>query len=208
MIEVLILGLVQVQTVRLPPAPPTTVKTIETPRVMEVEALPDLIVTRVRMVSENVAEFEVRNRGTAPTRAAVQLRACAYVDTGSSATTGGYQIDCSGNVSAGALDAGQARWVRIQCFNDRSGPAIPSGGLLPGSGPDCTDPTRGGQFKIAKFTVRVDPGPGIQADLAPAEIQAPAALQPDCSADAGCIRESNENNNRAELAAPLPGERG
>lgn len=106
------------------------------------------------------------------------------------------------------MAAGTSKWVKIDCFLDHGsvGPGSGSGGIFGGSTgsvevrpPQCVSLMFGGQ-KIAKYDAYIDPAP---AGIGEGPRAAPAAVQPDCGDDFGCVRESNESNNRREFAAPF-----
>ncbi|MEO6360655.1 MAG: hypothetical protein ABIO43_08790 [Sphingomicrobium sp.] len=196
MIQVLLLAAVQLQTMRLPPRP-APIATAPS-QVSEVTAFPDLLISGIRVVGETNAEFEVKNQGQAASGQAVPLVACAYA---------GDKHYCSSSRSVGVLGPGESKWVRFDCFYSPPRMTSGSGGGLFGSvevrtgstAPQCDTPG-----SITKYTARVDTKPSMADDYFEKNgPSAPAALRPDCSEEYGCVRESNEANNRAEFEAPF-----
>ncbi|MEO5971776.1 MAG: hypothetical protein ABIP91_00210 [Sphingomicrobium sp.] len=209
MLELLFLAAAgQLQTIRLPPpvaeVPPAPSAPVRQAVPTPVElALPDLTITGIRVINEQIADFEVRNQGSAATAAPVRIRACVYLGRG---LNGVYTIRCSPDLSAGVLAAGQSKWVKVDCFLDDGGvtPTGGGGGIFGSPGgfkarkPQCADLTFGAE-KIAKYDAFADPAPRVRYSEGPA---APAAVQPDCGDEFGCVRETNERNNRREFPAP------
>jgi hypothetical protein len=210
MLELIVLGaLAQVQTVRLPPVtpPPAPSPRVEdVPAPVELTGFPDLAIGGIRLVNGDPS-FEIRNQGGAATTQPVMVRACVYNDEGSTKRT------CSRDESAGTLAAGESRWVAVNCFlvGGRTTYAqgmFGSSGVPTGSTAEQCVPARalGPAWKFRAF-VDTPPDSGYAPTGSDRRV-APAALQPDCTTDRGCIRETDERNNLKDFVAPFGGERG
>ena len=197
----------QVQTIRLPPvapAPPAPAReAVAAPAEI---VLPDLKIAAMRLVGEQIAEFEVKNQGRGAAPAHLRMYGCAEVGDTNRGISDSF---CSAKLPVGALAPGQSKWIRIECFLDKGGIATSGGGggLLGSAAPTVTAiPPRcadvlAGRWPIIGFSAFVDPGADSLRSDRP---NAPAILQPDCGDDFGCVRETNENNNRGTFKPPFP----
>lgn len=209
MLELLFLAAAaQVQVVRMPPviqvAPePSAPSSEAVPAPVEV-ALPDLKIAAMRLIGDQIAEFEVKNQGRA-TASNIRMYGCASTGDPNRGISDSF---CSAKQVVGTLAAGRSKWVRIECFLDKGGIDSGGSGGLFGSVPStitvipprCTD-LLAGRWPIIEFSAFVDPAAdSLRSD----RIAAPAMLQPDCGDDFGCVREINESNNRATFKPPFP----
>ena len=213
MLEMLLLAAAQVQTIYLPPVTPTNpaAPTVQrqTPAVpADINDLPDLVISGIRVAAADGVHFQIENRGSAAATAPVRVTGCAHFNVGEMLEGMGLrdEIYCSPPKGGGALAPGQSMWVRIDCFKSNGRLVATSGsGLFGGSGPPtittpkCVDVS---ELQISKYTATADPVPTNSSE---GPRPTPVALQQECSYTRGCIDEINEGNNRAEFVAPFPG---
>lgn len=193
---------------RLPPVMPVPMEVVPIAR-----NLPDLAIGEIRVLDGSRIEVEIANRGRAATAGPVRMHACVYFGAQPNNTYS--VINCSADLIVGQLAAGQSRRITVDCFYDkgRLAPGTAGGGWLGGSSPSYTyvapacdnvgDPFA--RLEVAKYSATVDPYVWPHADP---RLPLPSELKrEECSYDYGCVKESNEKNNRRELDIPAP-ERG
>lgn len=169
----------QVQTVHLPPVPPTTAPPPQAPQVGTITArlLPDLVVREIRIENDSTMHVLVANQGTAAVTEMFAVNANAEI--------AGQDVAAYQSAVVDRLAVGEQKWVQVNIW--------PSGGRLTGA---------------SSASASVDspyrrPDTGIHLNLGgilPRDVIAAMEQRDRCTAERGCVVELDETNNGYAIA--------
>ena len=184
MLELLFLAAAaQVQTIRLPPVPPAS-PTLPSPVVIEprspaevgVTLLPDLVVKQVRVENDAKLQVLVANQGHADAMGDIDVQGDGLIGT---------LVGHSATMTVRDLKAGEERWVAILGW-ETTDPYRPATGGFP-------------LGKVTRLTFEIDRPHAKSQFPVLVHISGVSGGKRDCNLERGCVRESDEANNKLSV---------